>query len=215
MADTPLCVGILEVHQLSTAFVVADVCVKAGDVQLVGIESNALGGMAVKLVGPTGDVAAGLAAGRAAAQQMHAYFADTFLPRFPQDGHWLIHSRQVYNSILEAYDHFLPAPSAGSADPNQDTSMDAFAIGMIETQGLAAMLEATDVMLKAGSVEVIGREKIGAAYVTILVRGDVASVRAAVAAGQQAVVTLGQKLICAHVIARPHADLLRLLPKAD
>jgi ethanolamine utilization protein EutM len=82
------------------------------------------------------------------------------------------------------------------------------ALGLIETQGLVGVIEATDAMLKAGTVELIGKEKIGAAYVTVMVAGDVASVRAAVDAGRRAVEALGQKLICAHVIPRPHNDQL-------
>jgi microcompartment protein CcmL/EutN len=86
------------------------------------------------------------------------------------------------------------------------------ALGIIETQGLTAILEATDTMLKAANVTLVGKEKIGAAYVTVIVRGDVAAVTAAVDAGSKAVGSLG-KLVAAHVIARPHEDLTALLPK--
>ena len=74
------------------------------------------------------------------------------------------------------------------------------------------MLEASDVMLKAANVEIIGKEKIGGAYVTVMVRGDVAAVKAAVEAGAAAVEQVGGKLILAHVIPRPHDGLARLLP---
>jgi len=86
------------------------------------------------------------------------------------------------------------------------------ALGILETQGLTAILEATDAMLKSANVTLVGKEKIGAAYVTVIVRGDVAAVTAAVEAGAKAVGSLG-KLIAAHVIARPHEELLALLPK--
>ena len=205
--------AVLEVRQLSTACVVADVCAKAANVRIAGIESNAKGDMAIKIVGHTADVQASLEAGRAAACSMHAFFAGTCLPRFPAEGHWLIHSQQVYNALLEAYDHLLPHRETADDTADQVSTMDSsLALGMIETQGLVGMIEATDAMLKAASVELIGREKIGAAYVTVMVRGDVAAVRAAVEAGQAAVNRLGQKLICAHVIPRPHADLVNLLP---
>ncbi|MCX6970721.1 MAG: BMC domain-containing protein [Verrucomicrobia bacterium] len=85
------------------------------------------------------------------------------------------------------------------------------AIGILETQGLTAILHATDAMLKAANVELVGKEKIGAAYVTIIIKGDVAAVKAALDAGSEAVGSLG-KLIAAQVIARPHDDLLKLLP---
>jgi microcompartment protein CcmL/EutN len=86
------------------------------------------------------------------------------------------------------------------------------ALGILETQGLTAILEATDVMLKSANVTLVGKEKIGAAYVTVIVKGDVAAVTAAVEAGAKAVGPLG-KVIAAHVIARPHEDLAALLPK--
>ena len=86
------------------------------------------------------------------------------------------------------------------------------ALGMIETKGLCALFEATDAALKAANVTLVGKEKIGAAYVTVIVKGDVAAVTAAVEAGAQAVGNLG-KLVAAHVIARPHDDLIALLPK--
>ncbi|HOW72331.1 MAG TPA: BMC domain-containing protein [Phycisphaerae bacterium] len=87
------------------------------------------------------------------------------------------------------------------------------AIGFIETQGLVGLLEAADTMCKAADVKIIGKEKIGAAYVTVMVTGDVAAVNAAVRAGAAAVERIGGKLILAHVIARPHDELAALLPK--
>jgi ethanolamine utilization protein EutM len=86
------------------------------------------------------------------------------------------------------------------------------ALGLIETQGLVAALHATDEMLKAGAVELVGKEKIGAAYVTIVVRGDVAAVQSAVAAGRQTVERLEGKLFMADCITRPHPELAALLP---
>lgn len=87
------------------------------------------------------------------------------------------------------------------------------AIGLLETQGLVAALHATDEMLKGAAVTLVGKEKIGAAYVTIIVRGDVAAVQSAIASGKQTVERLGGKLVMADVIARPHPDLAALLPK--
>ena len=86
------------------------------------------------------------------------------------------------------------------------------AIGLIETQGLVAALHATDEMLKGSAVELVGKEKIGAAYVTIIVRGDVAAVQAAVDVGRQTVEKLEGKLIMADVITHPHPELAALLP---
>jgi ethanolamine utilization protein EutM len=85
------------------------------------------------------------------------------------------------------------------------------ALGMIETRGLVAMVEASDAMLKAANVHLAGWEKIGSGYVTAFVRGDVASVRAATEAGAAAARRLGE-LIAVHVIPQPHAGLEDALP---
>ena len=85
------------------------------------------------------------------------------------------------------------------------------ALGMIETRGFAAMVEASDAMVKAAKVELIGFEKIGGGYVTAIVRGDVAAVRAAVDAGVRAAEKVSQ-VISTHVIPRPHDNLDSALP---
>jgi ethanolamine utilization protein EutM len=85
------------------------------------------------------------------------------------------------------------------------------ALGMIETRGFAAMVEASDAMVKAAKVVLVGYEKIGGGYVTALVRGDVAAVRAAVDAGVRAAEKVGQ-VISTHVIPRPHDNLDTALP---
>ena len=81
------------------------------------------------------------------------------------------------------------------------------ALGLVETKGLVAAIEATDAMLKAANVTLGGRVQIGAAFVTTVVRGDVGSVRAAVEAGAEAAGRVGE-LISSHIIARPHPELL-------
>ena len=80
------------------------------------------------------------------------------------------------------------------------------AIGMIETKGLTALLEASDAALKAANVELTGWEKIGSGYVTSFFRGDVAAVKAAVDAGASAASQVGE-VVSVHVIPRPHEDL--------
>jgi ethanolamine utilization protein EutM len=86
------------------------------------------------------------------------------------------------------------------------------ALGLLETQGLVAALHATDDMLKSSNVKLVGKEKIGAAYVTIMIRGDVAAVQTAIETGKATVQRLGGKLILADVIPRPHPELAALLP---
>ena len=81
------------------------------------------------------------------------------------------------------------------------------ALGLIETKGLVASVEATDAMMKAANVALVGRVQIGAAFVTTLVRGDVGSVRAAVEAGAEAASRVGE-LVSAHVIPRPDPEVV-------
>jgi len=85
------------------------------------------------------------------------------------------------------------------------------ALGMIETRGFAAMVEASDAMLKAANVELIGYEKTGGGYVTAIVRGDVASVRASVDAGLRAAEKVGE-IVSSHIIPRPHHNVDSALP---
>jgi microcompartment protein CcmL/EutN len=85
------------------------------------------------------------------------------------------------------------------------------ALGMIECRSFAAMVEASDAMVKAAKVELIGYEKTGGGYVTTIVRGDVAAVRAAVEAGQNGAARVGE-VVATHIIARPHANVDAALP---
>ena len=85
------------------------------------------------------------------------------------------------------------------------------AFGMVETRGLTAAVEAADAMVKAANVQLIGTEKIGSGLVTVMVRGDVGAVKAAVEAGSAAASKLGE-LVATHVIPRPHGDVEKLLP---
>ena len=81
------------------------------------------------------------------------------------------------------------------------------AIGLIETKGLVGLVEASDAMCKAASVTLVGQKQIGGGYVTVIVRGDVGSVRAAVDAGAAAAKAVGE-LLASHVIPRPHEGLV-------
>ena len=85
------------------------------------------------------------------------------------------------------------------------------ALGLIETRGFVGMVEASDAMVKAAKVELIGFEKIGGGYVTSIVRGDVAAVKAATEAGERAAAKVGE-LVSVHVIPRPHANIDTALP---
>ena len=93
----------------------------------------------------------------------------------------------------------------------EKTNMEA--LGMVETRGLVAAIEAADAMAKAANVALVGSEKIGSGLVSIMVRGDVGAVKAAVEAGGAAAGRLGE-VVATHVIPRPHNDVEKLLPSA-
>ena len=88
------------------------------------------------------------------------------------------------------------------------------ALGMVETRGLVAAIEAADAMVKAANVQLIGSEMIGSGLVSVMVRGDVGAVKAAVEAGGAAAANLGE-VVATHVIPRPHTDVNKLLPTLD
>lgn len=88
------------------------------------------------------------------------------------------------------------------------------ALGLIETKGLVASIEAADAMVKAANVVLIGQEKIGHGLVTVMVRGDVGAVKASVDAGVTAAEEIGE-VLSSYVIPRPHADVENILPKKE
>ena len=110
-----------------------------------------------------------------------------------------------------------PNPQAAKAEAVQpkiikeEVKMAQEALGMVETRGLVAAIEAADAMLKAANVELVGTEKIGSGLVSVMVRGDVGAVKAATEAGSSAAGKLGE-LVAVHVIPRPHADVEKILP---
>lgn len=89
--------------------------------------------------------------------------------------------------------------------------MDKQALGMVETRGLVGAIEAADAMVKAANVTLMGKEQIGSGLVTVMVRGDVGAVKAAVDAGAAAAKRVGE-LVSVHVIPRPHQDVEKILP---
>lgn len=84
-------------------------------------------------------------------------------------------------------------------------------LGIIETRGLTAAIEAADAMLKAANVEIVGSEKIGSGLVSVIIKGDVGAVKAATEVGSEAAQRVGE-LVAVHVIPRPHGDISKLIP---
>ncbi len=93
----------------------------------------------------------------------------------------------------------------------EEKKMSMEALGMVETRGLVAAIEAADSMVKAANVTLIGTEKIGSGLVSVMVRGDVGAVKAAVESGAQSAARLGE-VVASHVIPRPHGDVEKILP---
>lgn len=202
--------GFIETPGFSITALVADEAVKAADVRLLGIETTGNENLMIRLAGDVAAVESALAAAERRAGHLGSRATVSCLSR-PADGlDALIHFPNTSNPLYGGRDQFLPDDFPQPENKIMSTKQEA--LGILETQGLTAILEATDAMLKSANVTLVGKEKIGAAYVTVIVKGDVAAVTAAVDAGSKAVGQLG-KLIAAHVIARPHDDLTALLPK--
>lgn len=203
--------GFVETPFVSVTALVCDHALKAAAVRLLGIETTGNQNLMARFAGDTAAVATALEAAERRARELGASAVTCALPGPAPGLPPLIHFPNAQNPLYGGRDQFLPTdyPPPDGAPMNTDQQ----ALGILETQGLTAVLGATDTMLKAANVTLVGKEKIGAAYVAVMVRGEVAAVTAAIEAGAQAVGPLG-KLIAAHVIPRPHADLSSLLPKA-
>lgn len=201
--STTYSLALIEIGNLTPALIVADTCSKSAGVHLMGIESTDGPEQCIKLAGPTADIIHAAEAGRALAERMGSRVMLSVLPAPLEVVRVLADSKPVYSPLLGLYDYRIPREKHMSATD---------AVGLLETQGLVAALHATDDMLKSSNVTLVGKEKIGAAYVTIVVRGDVAAVQTAIATGKATVERLGGKLILADVIARPHPELAALLP---
>jgi carbon dioxide concentrating mechanism protein CcmO len=209
--------GLLETTGLTPAMAALDAMDKAAEIRVVQMEVNDLLGVCIKIQGPVAAVQAAIQAGRVVAERMGGHPLADVIPR-PQPAAWpAILSPPEFNPLIQQDVVFFPVyqsvlQQAGDKEPTVDKSA-SYALGLIETQGFTAVFEAIDSACKAANVEVVGKEKLGGGYVTVIIRGDVAAVKAAVEAGQSKVEGLG-KLIAAHVIPRPSESVLSLLPRA-
>jgi len=199
--------GFLETPFLSITALACDAALKSADVMLLGLEPIGTEVILSRFSGDAGSVQAALNAAEERVKSLgSAVIVSTILSAPSPQLSPALSGPNSINPLYGGREYFLPTDRK-----NLLTTMKTQAIGILETQGLAAILHATDAMLKAADVELVGKEKIGAAYVTMIIKGDVAAVTAALDAGSAAVGHLG-KLIASQVIARPHEDLLRLLP---
>lgn len=210
--------ALLEIHGLAPALVALDQLDKAARVRLVQMELNDFYGVFLKVSGDSASLRAAVAAARATVEQMHGKITTTILDRPAGEALKAIESQPERSPLLEAPVVFDPdysktEPTTKPRSKSEKRTMpEPFAIGLIETQGFTAVMEAIDTACKAANVEVLGKEKLGGGYITVMIKGDVAAVNAAIEAGKPKVEGLG-KLIAAHVIPRPSPSVLSLLPK--
>ena len=189
---------------------------KAAGIVVVQAELNDMLGVCIKIQGELAAVQAAIQVGQAVAEQMGGRPVGGVVPR-PADTAWpAVLSPPEFNPLIQqdvvVFPVYERAPQQRQ-DKEQTVDQPAsYALGLIETQGFTAVFEAIDSACKAANVQVVGKEKLGGGYVTVIIRGDVAAVKAAVEAGKTKVEGLG-KLIAAHVIPRPSEGVLGLLPK--
>jgi len=190
--------------------VVLDAMEKAGTIRLLQAELNDLYGVCLKITGPLADVRTALDAGISLAKTLKVNCVSDLISAPDHESRAAYEAPSEVNPLIEQNVVHIPA-AAGITKENGVNQPSDFAIGFIETQGFTAVIEAIDTACKAANVEVLGREKLGGGYITVMVKGDVAAVNAAIEAGKTKVGGLG-KLIAAHVIPRPSSSILSLLP---
>ncbi len=208
--------GLIEISGLSLALVALDALDKSARVRLIEVELNDQLGALIKFAGDSGAVRAAAQAAESIVREMRGKIVvDLINAPDAQTLATAVVGRE-FNAMMNSEVVFSSAVGRkqNSDQATKESAVNgSFAIGLIETQGLTAVLEALDTACKAANVEVVGREKLGGGYVTVIIKGDVAAVKAAVDAGKAKVEGLG-KLIAAHVIARPSEAVLGILPKA-
>ena len=214
--------GMVETRGLVAAIEAADAMAKAANVTLVGSEKIGSGLVSIMVRGDVGAVKAAVEAGGAAAGRLGEVVATHVIPRPHNDVEKLLPAAK-YQGRLCLSVRFSHSPRLCGAVKKlyrirqrlsvrqKGTNRTMEALGMVETRGLVAAIEAADAMAKAANVRLIGSEKIGSGLVSIMVRGDVGAVKAAVEAGGLAAGRLGE-VIATHVIPAPHADVEKLLP---
>ena len=190
--------GFIETKGLVGNIEATDAMLKAADVEFIGSDTIGAGLTTVIVTGEVGAVKAATEAGEEAASRVGELFCVNVIA--------LPHTDLA---------RIMPpkGPATGkSGQPAGEQVPLAAALGMIETNGLTAAIEAADAMLKSADVSLVGQEKIGAGLVTVFVQGDVGAVKAAVEAGQTAAARIGE-VVSAHVIPRPHASVAECMPE--
>lgn len=192
--------------------VVLDAMEKTARVRVVQAELNDRPGVIVKVEGSVGDVQAAIAHANELAGSMEIPYVSGILPN-PEEGSLpALAPKPDFSPLIEQATVHIPTPAEVNKEEKDLREQAPFAVGFIETQGFTAVFDAIDTAVKTAAVEVLAREKLGGGYIAVVIKGDVAAVRAAIEAGKARVEGLG-KLIAAHVIASPSQSVLSLLPK--
>jgi microcompartment protein CcmL/EutN len=203
--------GLIEIRGFTPAMAALDAMDKTSSIDVLQVELNDFYGVVIKITGGTAEVSAAIDAGREIAEKMGGGPQASVLNRPDARAMGAIKSQNEVSPLIQQGVVIQPR-SAASSEESTVADQPSFALGLIETQGFTAVFEAIDSACKAANVEVLCKEKLGGGYITVVIKGDVAAVKAAIDAGKEKVGALG-KLIAAHVIARPSAGVLSLLPK--
>lgn len=187
--------GLIETLGMVPAINGADSMLKAADVQLIAYENVGSTLVTIMVKGDVAAVKASVDAGAAAASSIGKLTACNVMAR-PAKG---------VGDVVSVH----------AVDDEIDRSRRPMALGLIETFGIVYVLEAADAMVKAANVELIGYENVASGYISVLVQGDVAACKSAVAAGVKAVEELGSSVYSSVVIPTPHPDLAKLIKRYD
>jgi microcompartment protein CcmL/EutN len=210
--------GLLETLGLTPAMVAIDAMTKSAAVRVVQVELNDLYGVCAKVVGAVADVQTAIEQGRHVADEMQGHSVVTVIPQPDSSALAAIQSDNEFNPLIQQnvvmegeFSSTAAPDSEATNKPNQSMSeSNPSALGFIETQGFTAVFEAIDTACKAADVEVVGKEKLGGGYITVVLKGELSAVTAAIDAGREEAGKHG-KLIAAHVVARPTPAVMKLL----
>ncbi len=209
--------GMLEVYSFTTAVCAADIAAKAADVKVIAFDRTRPGSekvpaplvMQMKVEGDNASVKAAIEASRAYAESEGMYIVSSVIPRPGQDMEKMAYLLDINK---DKYNKKLPKTFYGKEVelPNTD-----FSIGLLEISGLVASITGLDAMVKAADVSLIHSEKrLGGRLVTLVIKGSVSSVKAAIEAGAKAAEPLG-KLHGKAVIANPHGEIMKFFDFED
>jgi microcompartment protein CcmL/EutN len=190
--------------------VILDAMEKAARVDVLQAELNDQPGVCLKLTGMLGDIHAAAEAAERAARTMETAIVTDVIAAPGPSSPASYEAKPDFSPLFEQATVHLPEHATRFKEGVMNEQA-VFAVGLIETQGFTAVFEAIDTAVKTAAVEVLAREKLGGGYITVVIKGDVAAVRAAVEAGSAKVNGLG-RLIAAHVIPSPSQAVLSLLP---